>query len=148
MLELMVHKVTTGFRRITATFGQDQAVAKRQWPADCTDGDVTSDRQKAAGGRLAMFVVSLAAVRPSVLREDVGQAQTKVAITSINVPEVLTVSDLHAVLHPYNVQRRRSCAHTCDVSLYSCTRVICYYCCTLVSLHKVKPERLSSLAGP
>jgi hypothetical protein len=34
----------------------------------------------------------------------------------VHVSEILTVWNLHAVLYPYNVQRRRACEHAALVS--------------------------------
>jgi hypothetical protein len=88
-----------------------------------------------------MFVERLTAVLPGVLREDVSQAQTKAAVTTIHVPEVLTVRDFHAVLHPHNVQWRRSCARAQNVR-FVVTRTgnvansyyILFYCVSTVNL--------------
>jgi hypothetical protein len=63
-----------------------------------------------------MLIVRLTAILPRVLREDVSQAQTEAAVTMVHVSEILTVRDLHAVLHPYNVQRRRACEYATLVS--------------------------------
>lgn len=56
-----------------------------------------------------MQVVRLTAILSGVLREDVGQAQTKATVAAVHVPEVVTVRNLQAVLHPHNVQGRRAC---------------------------------------
>ena len=102
-----MHEVPLGCESQVATFAQ-----RLEW---IPTGGIPSDRQRAACDGFPMFVERLTAVLPGVLREDVSQAQTKAAVTAIHVPEVLTVRDFHAVLHPHNVQWRRSCARAQNV---------------------------------
>lgn len=63
-----------------------------------------------------MLTVRLTAILAGVLREDISQAQTEAAVAMVHVSKILTVWDLHAVLHPYNVQRRRPCEYVALVS--------------------------------
>jgi hypothetical protein len=63
-----------------------------------------------------MLIVHLTAIFPGVLREDVSQAQAEAAVAMVHVSEILTVWNLHALLHPYNVQRRRACEYAAFVS--------------------------------
>jgi hypothetical protein len=63
-----------------------------------------------------MLIVGLTAIFPRVLREGVCQAQTEATVAMVHVSEILTVRNLHAVLHPYDVQRRRACEYVTVVN--------------------------------